>query len=258
MPDAEPVGTSARADDDQPVIVEDRPEPGDRPEPSRRRAYLVAVLLVVVVAGILRALALPSALPYTSYIDEGYVLRPAAHMVAERSWDPHWYGYPSLLIELTAAGTAAYDVVGDVRTSAREVDATDDYNAVAPVALIVTARLLVWAAGVGTVIVTILLATRLLGRRGGLVAGAIVAVVPALVSRSAITIVDTPATFFVMASMLAAATIGRARRPMVAAAAAGALAGLAATSKYPSAAVIVVALVMIAATTSFSWRRRAG
>ena len=222
----------------------------------KRRTYVLAFAVIVLSAGLVRALALPAALPYTSYIDEGFVLRPAAHMVADRTWDPGWYNYPSLLIELTAAGTAAYDVVGDdVRSGAEATAASADYNVTSPAELVVIGRLLVWLFAVGTVVVTLLLGTRLLGRRGGLVAGAIVALLPALVSRSAIVIVDTPATFFVMASILAATYLTTTRRPVAISVLAGALAGLAAASKYPAAAILVVPLVVIV-TLPTTVRRR--
>lgn len=253
-----PAGADPDADPShgEPTILKVKGK-GASSDGSRRWAHVAAVVLVVVLAGVVRAVALPSALPYTAYVDEGYVLRPAAHMVADRTWDPGWYGYPSLLIELTAAGTAGYDMVGDgVRADARDAAEIDDYNVVAPVSLIVISRLLVWAFAVGTVFVTILLAARLVGRRGAIVAGLLAAVIPALVSRSAISIVDTPAAFFVMASILCAFAIGRGKRPVVAAAGSGALAGLAATSKYPSAAVIVVALTVIALVPSLTIRRR--
>ena len=50
---------------------------------------------------------LTSALPYTSYVDEGFILNPSAHMVSDTTWDPGWYGYPSLLVGSTAADDEA-------------------------------------------------------------------------------------------------------------------------------------------------------
>jgi 4-amino-4-deoxy-L-arabinose transferase-like glycosyltransferase len=261
--DDRPDGPSPDQEGDaEPIIVDGGPAEGAA-DPSlprgsgRRRAYILAVVAIVAVGGLLRAAGLGSGLPYTSYIDEGYVLRPALTMAADQTWAPGWYNYPSLLIDLTAAGVLGADVVSDGVGGEVSIAAdAANYNAVAPAALIVAGRIWVWLAATATVLVTILLASRLAGRRVGLVAGAVVAFVPALVTRSAVVIVDTPATFFVMAAMLAASSLARTRRPFLVAAAGGALSGLALTSKYPSAAVIAVVWTVIAMSSSFGLRRK--
>ena len=191
---------------------------------------------------------LTSALPYTSYVDEGFILNPSAHMVSDTTWDPGWYGYPSLLIGSTAAVTKLNGLLDpDVARQAALTDERPGYDPIGPASMILIGRSLVLLASLGTVVVTMFLGRRLAGRWVGVMSGLLAALLPALVVRSAIVIVDAPATFFVMASILAASgATARSRRGLVAALGAGACAGLALTSKYPSGAVILVALVVLA------------
>jgi hypothetical protein len=221
---------------------------------TRRRVYASGVIAIVGLAALVRMIPLWSALPYTSYIDENHVLHPAAHMVANDTWDPgvapHTYAYPSFLAESTAA-TA--QVVGwvtgtHIRAGARQTERLDSYDVVEPSELIWSGRFVVALLSVGTVIMTMLLARRLLGRRAALMAGLIASVLPALVSRAPIVIVDTPATFFVMATVVLAAHVDAAERGRrwLYAVLSGVAVGLAVASKYPSGAVILVTLAALA------------
>ena len=161
---------------------------------------------------------LTSALPYTSYVDEGFILNPSAHMVSDTTWDPGWYGYPSLLIGSTAAVTKLNGLIDpDVARRAALTDERPGYDPIGPPSMILIGRSLVLLASLGTVVVTMFLGRRLAGRWAGVVSGLLAALLPALVVRSAIVIVDAPATFFVMASILAASgATARSRRGLLA------------------------------------------
>jgi hypothetical protein len=224
---------------------------------SRRRTFWVLAFLIVVGAGVVRALPIDAGLPYLAYIDEGHVVRHSADMIADRTWDPGWYLHPSLTINATAL-VAGLDglVTGDVRPGARVTQASAYYDIVEPTDLILAGRLVVLAFATGTVLLTILLGTRLMGARVGLFAGLLAAILPALVSRSAIVIIDTPATFFTTAAALAATYLTCERRSLLAAVGAGAAVGCAFASKYPAGASFVIVLVAIALLGDRSLRRR--
>jgi hypothetical protein len=179
-------------------------------------------------------------------------------MVARSTWDPAWYGYPSLLLDGTALITRLQGTVApDVDRQAVVTDDSAAYDTVEPPSMVLIGRTLVLLTSLGTVAVTMLLARRLAGTATAVVSGLIVAVMPALAARSAIVIVDTPATFFVMASMLAASgAADRARKGLVLSLAAGACAGLALSAKYTSGAVIVVVLVVLGFDRALDARRR--
>ena len=117
--------------------------------------------------------------------------------------------------------------------------------------LIRAGRLAVLLFAAGTVLVTALLAARLVGRRAAVVAGIIAATMPALVTRSAIVVVDTPAAFFATACLLCVAYMRTGERPVLWASAAGAAAGFGTASKYPTGVVIFAVLTVIAL-----WRDR--
>ena len=213
-----------------------------------RIRFVLAIVGVLCVAGLVRVAPLTAGLPYTSYVDEGHVVRPAAHMLARHTRDPGEYQYPPLLISTVAITALAYDVVhpDDMAARARQSDGSEYYDEVEPENLVLIGRLITLAFALGTVLMTVLLGARLLGRFGGLLAGLVVAFIPALVQRSAVVIVDTPATFFVMATLLVCLKLDSPRRPLVWAGVAGAAAAGAFVSKYPSGSVILAVVVVLA------------
>jgi 4-amino-4-deoxy-L-arabinose transferase-like glycosyltransferase len=207
--------------------------------PSRGR-----VAAILAAAAALRAWPLASALPYLRYVDEGHTLRQVMRMLATGTWDPGWYRYPSLLANATALLALP---LGPVPSPPAY------YDLVQPAALIVIARLLVLGAAVATVAVVIGLGTCVADRRAGLAAGILAAALPALVSRSAIVIVDTPSALFATLALWLALDIPR--RGARAAAWAGSAAGLALASKYPGGAVVAAVLLM-ALWTPAAWTER--
>ncbi len=222
-------------------------------EVRRRRWYLAAIFAIVVVATVVRAATLTAGLPYTSYRDEGHVLIPAERLVARTTWDPGVYQYPTLVIEAAAVSVRVFDFVrgsDESKAGARESRNAGYYDIVEPKTLIVAGRVLVLLASVGTVLFAMLLATRLRGRRAGIVAGVITALLPALVTRASIVIVDTPAAFFAMATLLLAARLPDARYPMRASIAAGVAAGLALSSKYQAGLFLLVVLIVVASRST--------
>jgi hypothetical protein len=204
--------------------------------------------------------ALSAALPYISYVDEGFVLHPAVHLLAARTWDPGAYRYPSLPI-YAVAGALALDspVYAAVHGRPLRGDLSPDpprlYDLIEPVDVLVLGRLLTLLVSLGVVVLTGLLARRLAGEGAGLFAALLAALVPALVIRSPIATVDPWAALFVLAALLCAEGAVRSGRPWRGALLAGAMAGCALTSKYLHA-LVAVAVVATLARSEGGWRRR--
>jgi len=201
---------------------------------------------LVVGAAALRAPLLDAAFPYYAYVDEGHVLRRVVHMLADGTWDPAWYRYPSLLMTLIAA--IAWIPLRRAPAAREALAATDVsrfYDVLEPAGLLLVGRGLVFASAVGTVAVVGWLGARLAGRRVGAAAALLAAVLPALVARSAVVVVDTPSAFFAVAALAVAAHAGAALTPHRGALA-GLAAGLAAATKYPAGVVLVAVLTVIA------------
>jgi dolichyl-phosphate-mannose-protein mannosyltransferase len=211
--------------------------------------FRVLVALTVAVAALVRAPELRVGLPYLGYIDEGHVLHRVTHMLASRTWDPGWYSYPSLLMEAIALAAAVF------RVTPAHPDAVY-YDIIEPASVIVIGRLIVLACSLGTVALVIGLGSRLLGRRVGVMAGVLTAMLPSLVGRGAIVIVDTPSAFLVLATLYLTLRLQETAGTAAAAVGAGTVCGLAIASKYTAGGVGVAPLLVLAAGRE-SWTRRA-
>lgn len=249
-----------RAPEAPPVIQASADEEGHPDDRWARWLWTCGVVAVLTVAAVVRVIPIRAGLPYTSYIDEGHVLLPSAHLIDDRTVDPRDYVHPSFVKGATAATALVMATLtgrGDeLAEGAHRTDQNFIYDQIEPVDLLIAGRLVVLASSIGTVALTLALGRRLGGRRLGLIAALLLAVLPAAVSRSAIVLVDSPATFFVMATLLLGDRFARTRRPQLVAGAAGMTAGLAATSKYPSAAVLLALVVFIALASARSVRQR--
>jgi hypothetical protein len=208
----------------------------------KRLKGLLPGAAILIVAAAVRLPALTAGLPYATYVDEGHVLHHVVHLLAERTWEPDTYSYPSLPFYLIAGAALAYAPLYAVLHDRPLRDALSPvpyryYDIVEPVDLIVLGRLITLVFSLGVVILTGLLARRLAGPAAGLFAAWIAALVPALVVRSAIVNINPIVTFFVLAALFFADRARDGDRPRWDAALAGAMAGLAAATKYPAALV---------------------
>jgi len=240
------------------------PQPKSKPVPDVRRTntkHSILWLGLVALAAVLRLGPIASGLPYSDYIDEGYVLHQAIDLLNNRSFDTGWYVYPSLPAYLTAGALIAYGPIyrhfhghsfrkdlpskQSVHTSRG-----DNYDLVTPPELIVAGRFVGACLSIGTVVLAGAIATRLGGRATGLLAMLITAVCPALVARASNVIVDTFATFFALLALYFCERVRVPVRPNnpwneANAAAAGLAAGLAFASKYTAVAVFFAVLMII-------------
>ena len=185
---------------------------------------------------------LPSATHYFSYHpDESIILGAAMRLnVFQGRMLPHFYNYGSLQLYLVYfANTLAY-LFG---SSALVItDFATQHAAWAHQYLV--GRWLTVAMGTGTVAVTYALGQRLWGRRTGLLAALILAVMPLHAQHSHWLTVDVPATFWATLSLFWSARLATGDpKPRRAALLAGLFVGLAAATKYNLALMVLPLLV---------------
>lgn len=218
---------------------------------------LLPWIAVLLIAAAVRAPSLTAARPYMSYVDEGNYLHVSARMVRDGSWIPDVFMYPSLPITAVAAVSRAAGLQGGVLTKFANY-----YDVLEPFELLLLGRILSFLAGLGVVLVTGLLAQRVArcesNTRAGLLAAFTAALLPALVARGGIAMVDPYATLFVAACLLFTERTRDSDRPgreAVSAGVAGAMAGLAFASKYP-AILVSLSFVLTVWLTRPAWRER--
>lgn len=224
---------------------------------------LIPWLLILAVAAAVRLPTLTAGLPYSSYVDENYVLHQVVHLVSERTWEPTEYFYPPFTFYLIAAAAVAYSpVYAAVHGHPLREDFSpfppQYYDILEPSELIVVGRLVTLAFSLGLVVLTGVLARRLAGRAAGLAAAWLATLVPALVVRGAITNVNPYVVFFALAVLLFAEGAREGDRPRRDAILAGVMAGLAAACKYPAGLLclpVALAVLLSAAPWAEKLRR---
>jgi hypothetical protein len=189
---------------------------------------------------------LPSATHYFSYHpDESVMLETssvtmnvfAGHLL------PHYYNYPSLQLYLVCFANTLGALFGEVEIVPKAFAVW--YPEWAKMYLV--GRSLTVGMSVGTVWVTYAVGARLWGRRAGLAAALLLAVMPLHAQQSHFLTVDVPATFWVMLSLLWSVRLATDDpKPLRAALWAGVFAGLAAATKYNMALVILPLLLACA------------
>ncbi|HEX6900835.1 MAG TPA: glycosyltransferase family 39 protein [Thermoanaerobaculia bacterium] len=218
---------------------------------------LVPWLLILAVAAAVRLPALTAGLPYSSYVDENYVLHQVVHLVSDRTWEPTEYFYPPLTLYLIAAAATVYS---PVYASGHGHPLQEDfspfppqyYDILEPSELIVVGRLVTLAFSLGIVVLTGVLARRLAGRPAGLAAAWLAALVPALVIRGAVVNVNPYVVFFALATFLFAEGAREGDRPRRDAILAGVMVGLATACKYP-AGLLCLPVALAVLLSSASW-----
>jgi hypothetical protein len=230
-----------------------------------RRRFGAAAVFAAALA-IRAPLVLPS-LPYLGYVDEGHVLHPVLTLLRTGGWDPQWYLHPSLtiyLITLLVQGIRPVYFLVNGHSLLQDLPiGAEFYDLISPPEVILAGRCIVLAASLGIVALGMVLARRIAGQRAALGAGILLALCPALVQRGAIVIVDTVATFCVLATLLSADRLRCVIADVGASAAtarceafvAGLLAGASAAAKYPSVLVFLVVFFALLGP-KHEWRPR--
>ncbi len=237
--------------------------------PRDRVLFWICWGAILVLAILFRVLPIRSGLPYIDYVDEGHVLHQTIDAFNNRSLDVSWYGLPALPAYCAGATLLSYGPFyrhyhgrsfQEDLPHQRDLSSSKlNYDLITPVELIVAGRLATACLSIATVILAGILAARLANRQAGLLAMLLVAVCPALVTRASIVIVDTFATFFVLAVLYFCARIqAEAAKPLWRdVALAGLATGLAFASKYP-AATAGMAVITTILLLPVRWSRRLG
>ena len=228
----------------------------------KRLKALLPGVAILVAATLLRLPALTAGLPYSSYVDENHVVHPAVHLLAEKTWEPTQYSYPSFPIYLVAAAAVAYSPVYEaVHGRPLRADLSPfpyrSYEILEPPELLVIGRLVTLAFSLGIVVLTGLLARRLAGPAAGLFAAWLAALLPAFVARGTPVTVAPLVTFFSLATLLFVEAIREGGRPRRDAVLAGVMTGLATACKYPAVMICLpVALVVLLSGASWTEKLR--
>ncbi len=153
--------------------------------------------------------------------------------------NPHFFNYPTLQFYLNSVVYYLYFLLFITET----LEGFVAYRYfVQDADLIAIARGISTLTAVGTVAATICLGTSLYGRRGGLIAGLFLAVMPLHVRFSHLAIVDMPAALWTTLAVLFAVRVAE-RGHSTAYLMAGVCTGLAAATKYPGGLVVLPVIV---------------
>jgi hypothetical protein len=237
--------------------------------PKRPVLYWMCWGAILLLAVLLRFVPIRSGLPYSDYIDEGHVLHQTIDAFNQGSLDVYWYGLPALPAYSTGAALLLYGPFyrhchghrfqEDLPQERNLPTSSLNYDLIAPVELIVAGRVVTACLSIATVILAGIIAARLSNHHADLLAMLLTAVCPALVTRASIVIVDTFATFFVLAALYFSERIRSQGIKSIwrNAGLAGFATGLAFASKYTAAAAGLAVLASIF-LLHVEWRSRLG
>lgn len=202
-------------------------------------------ILVIVGAGLLiRLWGIKSSLPYLYHWDETSNMLLILRMVREKSFDPHWFHYPSLFLYAHGALQDIAYLVGHAlgKYGSRGYFHEPDLSSLgagktdAPLQFLL-GRLLTTAVGTASIWLGYLSAKRLFGSLGiALLAAALIAASPINIEHSRYITPDIWVVFFALCALWASAGILKQGR-VIDYALSGAFVGLCASSKYNGALV---------------------
>jgi 4-amino-4-deoxy-L-arabinose transferase-like glycosyltransferase len=201
------------------------------------RFGLVVALLA---AALLRFWALPQGVPFSVQVDEPEVMVRAVLMMRNGDLNPHFFDYPTLYMYVQALVAVLRFMVGAMQGKWAALSQAP------PETFYVWGRAVTATVGTATVWIVYRAGLRW-GARTALLAAAMFAVMPLHVRESHFVLTDTPATFFVMLTLLLSLRAHE-RSTVTAFALAGAAAGLAAATKYNAALASIIPLLACAST----------
>jgi hypothetical protein len=218
---------------------------------ARVRVARTAVALVSILALALglRVWGLRFGLPYFEHPDEWAVADEALRMLRTGDYTPFSYTYPTLYVYMQV-GVATFHFLWGAGAGLYRTPADID-----PVRFYVWARALTALLGTGAVALTFLAGRSLYGRTVGLLAAALIAVMPAVAGDAHYVTTDTPAMFFTLLAFLAIAHLGVApehdggretlRSTLALALFAGFGVGIATATKWNAGALVIALLAAI-------------
>jgi hypothetical protein len=218
---------------------------------ARVRVTRTAVALVGILALALglRVWGLRFGLPYFEHPDEWAVADEALRMLRTGDYTPFSYTYPTLYVYMQV-GVATFHFLWGAGAGLYRTPADID-----PVRFYVWARALTALLGTGAVALTFLAGRSLYGRAVGLLAAALIAVMPAVAGDAHYVTTDTPAMFFTLLAFLAIVRLGVApeqdgsqetlRSTLALAFVAGFGVGIATATKWNAGALVIALLAAI-------------
>jgi 4-amino-4-deoxy-L-arabinose transferase-like glycosyltransferase len=205
-------------------------------EASDMRPSRANLALVLGVALVLRFWALGHGLPYSPSVDEPEIAERALNMMRSGSLSPHpFYDYPTLYMYVQLVTYVARFLIGALNGEWNSVGAIDSTT------FYVWGRAVTALFGTATVLLVFQAGMRW-GARHALLAAGLLAVMPLHVQSSHYILADTPATFFIMLTLLLSLSAHE-RGTRVAFAWAGAAAGFAAATKYNGGIALLMPLL---------------
>ena len=205
-------------------------------EASDMRPSRANLALVLGAALVLRFWALGHGLPYSPSVDEPEIAERALNMMRSGSLSPHpFYDYPTLYMYVQLVTYVARFLIGALNGQWNSVGAIDSST------FYVWGRAVTALFGTATVLLVFQAGMRW-GARHALLAAGLLAVMPLHVQSSHYILADTPATFFIMLTLLLSLSAHE-RGTRVAFAWAGAAAGFAAATKYNGGIALLMPLL---------------
>jgi 4-amino-4-deoxy-L-arabinose transferase-like glycosyltransferase len=201
------------------------------------RQSVVTLAIILLVAALLRFVALGAGIPFNIGVDEPEVMNRVVQMMRTGDLNPHFFDYPGFYFYIQLVVACLRFLAGATAghwTSLEQVTTADFYF---------WGRAVTAFFGTLTVFMVYLAGLRWGSRHAALAAG-LMAVMPLHVRESHYVLTDVPATFFVTLTLLLSLRAGE-RERAADFAWAGAAAGLAAATKYPAALSLLLPLLAV-------------
>lgn len=205
--------------------------------PTSTRVYITFTSVLLLIALLVRMYGIDFGLPHYFHPDEYRKGRIAQKISETLNFDPNYFLHPSLLLYSTSAlGTVKTKILGDESSVSTFTLAGREVSAIA---------------GVGAVLLTIIIGGIIGGARVGMLSGALVAFSPLMITCSRYLKEDSLLSFWILAACLSSLWGAKNNKPGFLILS-GLLAGLAASSKYSGVLTIIPVLFFPIAYKRFS------
>ena len=201
------------------------------------------LIIILEFAFFLRAYGMSFGLPYIYEADAHVYINRAVCFLQTGDWNPHWFGNPaSILMYLLAALYALYFIIAKSFGFFNDMQSFTNYLRVNPTYFYLIGRVLMVFFGTLSTLITYKIGKKIFGKKVGLIAAFLFAVIPMHVGASKIIRTDIMATFFILLSFLYCIHILE-EDNLHSYIMAGIFAGLATATKYSAALVILMIII---------------
>jgi len=201
------------------------------------------LIIILEFAFFLRAYGMSFGLPYIYEADAHMYINRAVCFLQTGDWNPHWFGNPaSILMYLLAALYALYFIIAKSFGFFNDIQSFTNYLRVNPTYFYLIGRCLMVFLGTLSTLITYKIGKKIFGKKVGLIAAFLFAVIPIHVGASKIIRTDIMDTFFILLSFFYCIHILE-ENNLYSYIMAGIFAGLATATKYSAALVILMIVV---------------